>query len=38
VYTNAAGEAVAYTWSPESRKTVYHRKTQPLAIGRYVRE
>jgi hypothetical protein len=37
VYTNAAGEPIAYTWSPESRKTVYPQRTHPMVVGRYVK-
>lgn len=34
LYTDARGEVIAYTWSPESRRTVYPRDTHPLVIGR----
>jgi hypothetical protein len=34
VYTNAAGEVVAYTWSPESTTTVYDQEHHHMVIGR----
>jgi hypothetical protein len=38
VYTNAEGEIVAYTWSTESAKTIYHQKSYSLVIGRLVKD
>lgn len=34
LYTDARGEDIAYTWSPESRRKVYSRDTHHLVIGR----
>lgn len=36
VYTNDAGGIVAYTWSPESAKTVYYPKDHDMVVGRLV--
>ena len=36
VYTDEKGEVIAYTWSPESKKTVYDRASHPLVIGRLI--
>lgn len=38
LYTDKDGHIVAYTWSIDSAKTVYHQKDHHVVIGRLVRE